>query len=150
MRTCASLPLAMAAAFGIWMNAAAVSQALGGTEVATACPALSPGDGRTGLIYAEVVHSPEGISGHPDSDVEERRGTRTYALWNYERGGYRRASIECAYGAQSNPARDRFRFQVPGLLLKCELIYDEPARRPYPPIFQRFWCTSRIEGAPRR
>lgn len=75
MRTGASMSFAMTAAFGLWLNAALVSPARGETEVVTAYPALSPGDSRTRLIYAQVIHSPEGASAYPNPDVEERRGT---------------------------------------------------------------------------
>lgn len=146
MRSGARIHSTAIATLGLWLSVAATLPVRAETERVTACPSLSPADGQTPLIIARVVHSPEGIAGYPDADFEQRRETRTYAMWNYEPGGYREASIECGYGTQLSPARTTLGLTIPGLLLKCELVYDEPPRRPYPPIFESFWCTSRIEA----
>jgi hypothetical protein len=121
------------------------SFAAAATEIVTACPATAPSDKRLPLIYARVIHSPEGESGYPDPDWEERQGSRTRSRRDFEAADFRSARIECEFGTQGNPYRASVIYPVPGLLLSCELVSNEPPSRPYPPIFEYFACTSRVE-----
>lgn len=113
--------------------------------VVTACPATAPSGNRLPLIYGRVIHSPEGETGYPDPDWEERQGSRTRSRRDFEAADFRAARIECKFGTQSNPYRASVIYPVPGLLLSCELVSNEPPSRPYPPIFEYFACTSRVE-----
>jgi hypothetical protein len=121
------------------------SFAAAATEIVTASPATASSDKRLPLIYARVIHSSEGESGYPDPDWEERQGSRTRSRRDFEAANFRAARIECRYGTQSNRYLASVIYPVPGLLLSCEIVSNEPPIRPYPPIFEYFACTSRVE-----
>lgn len=83
------------------------------------------------------------VTGYPD--WEERQGSRTRIRNDFEVADFRAARIECRYGTQSNRYLASVVYPVPGLLLSCEIVINEPPSRPDPPIFEYFACTSRVE-----
>ncbi|MCA0451856.1 MAG: hypothetical protein LCH62_19130 [Proteobacteria bacterium] len=123
-----------------------MSTAIGESRVVvTACPATAPSGNRLPLIYGRVIHSPEGESGYPDPDWEQHQGSRRRVRNDFELADFRAARIECRFGTQDNRYGVTAIYPVPGLLLSCESVINEPPDRPYPPIWEHFACTSRVE-----
>lgn len=118
-------------------------------EQAFECPRVSPVDGQTPLAFIRILHDGSASWGRPDVDEERRTGR--IVRWRNDWFSYRffDGKMNCEYGWNRRPPLHIVTIDMPGLLLRCEGEYLDP-----PPSRDRLdgrqWCTTRIDGAPRR